>query len=323
VTFVSPDEGFVLGAAACSCGEVARTTDAGHTWSLIGHVGAAIAQFPVQPDTATGISSIRFADPQHGWVFGPELWSTNDGGQTWQKVALPSGVVGSVDALEVARGKVHAVVFDTKKLAFRMMDSAVGSGTWTVAGVTLPVGAGPVPEAQLVIQGEGGWVIQNDRTVVNGARLVNGTWEEWTPICGDTVGPAFLAAASATDIDASCDVGQWSTPQGTHIYASTDAGTTATKIGAKVPVQSTGAVATPDGNTIVVAGSTGAGTVLEGSFDRAAAWTQVLDLGDIQPVDLGFTTQTQGVIVAVKPSGGTNALYMTRDGGHTWSKVSF
>ena len=37
------------------------------------------------------MTEVRFADGFHGWVFGPALWSTTDGGTTWAKEASPGG----------------------------------------------------------------------------------------------------------------------------------------------------------------------------------------------------------------------------------------
>jgi photosystem II stability/assembly factor-like uncharacterized protein len=95
--------------------------------------------------------------------------------------------------------------------------------------------------------------------------------------------------------------------------------------GAKVPVQSTLGIASPEVRTIAVAGNAGDRHVIEATFDGGATWARVLDLAALMPVDLGFTTPSQGVVIGVDPSGAAsaNAFYMTRDGGHAWSQVRF
>jgi photosystem II stability/assembly factor-like uncharacterized protein len=269
------------------------------------------------------VSAIRFAtDQRHGWIYGPELWATTDGGGIWKRVTLPSSARGPVNELEVGRGQVHAVVL-TEGSVFRIVSAAVGSSTWTVATVQLHAGAGPVPSVQLVLGGDGGWVLQNDRTVVNGARLVGGEWQPWSPVCADAIGPAYLAAASSTDLAAACDVGAWATPKGTHLFTSADGGDQWHEATTAVPVSATQAIATPDGTNVFVAGSTAASNVIEATADQGKTWRMALDLETGQATDLGFTTQTQGVVIAVHSDGSPNQLFMTRDTGRTWAPVTF
>lgn len=324
VTFVSPDEGFVLGSVPCpsgACAALARTADAGRTWTSVAAPATTIS--PPTPDAAlgeAGIGGIRFADAADGWGFGPDLWSTHDGGRTWTRIDR-SAVGGRVLALGTAGGTTHLVVDDGQG-RFLVVTSPATRDDFRATGVALPVGAGPVPELQLVLSGDAGWVLQNDRTVVNGARLRGGTWSAWTPVCADVVGPAYLAASSATDLVAACDVGLWADPKGGHLYLSRDGGTTAAEAGTKIPVALSGSIASGSSGTVVVSGTTDAGSVLEGTFDGGTTWSKVLDLGDAQAVDLGFTTPDQGVVVAVEPSGAAR-FFMTRDGGRTWSAVAF
>ena len=75
------------------------------------------------------------------------------------------------------------------------------------AQISLSVGAGPVPSAQLVLAGDRGWILTVNRTVGDGARLTNGTWQSWNPPCEETNGPAYLAASTATDVIAACEEG--------------------------------------------------------------------------------------------------------------------
>jgi hypothetical protein len=321
VTFTSPTEGWVLGSVACAsarCPAIAHTLDAGRTWSTIAAPRTTVHADRGLGAATAGVSGLRFADPLDGWAFGPDLWATHDGGQTWTRVRVAGLTQGPVVALDAAHGLVHAVLYDGQG-AFRIASSPAGSDDWTIAAIKLPVGAGPVPEVQLVLSGAGGWVLQNDRTVVNGARLVNGVWRAWQPVCASVVGPAFLAASSGTTLVAACDVGAWSTPAGEHLFVSSDGGLTFHETGRAVPdVQGTG-IASPDTSTIVVAGSTQKGLALLGSFDGGGTWTTLV----VQPTqstfaDLGFTTPSQGVVIAI-----AGALLMTHDGGRTWAPVAF
>ena len=88
-----------------------------------------------------------------------------------------------------------------------------------------------------------------------------------------------------------------------------------------MPLSSAAAIAAPDASTIVVAGySDSTPDHVIASFDGGHTWrTVVSQTGTVN--DLGFTTKTQGVLIAT--SGSTSRLLMTRDGGHTWAAVTF
>ena len=82
-TFVSADQGWVLGTAPCAlppCTSLLRIRDGGRTWFGIPapRTPLAIAVGFNGPLTS-GVSTVRFADALRGWVFGPELWETQVG----------------------------------------------------------------------------------------------------------------------------------------------------------------------------------------------------------------------------------------------------
>jgi photosystem II stability/assembly factor-like uncharacterized protein len=272
------------------------------------------------PGQATsGVSGLRFADTNNGWAFGPDLWATHDGGTTWSRVTIPGVPADApVFALETAGGIVHAAVLDGGN--FRVASSPVGSDGWSVAPVRVPVGAGPVPTVQLVLSGAAGWLVENDRTVVGGARLANGSWVAWTPPCADVVGPAYLAASSPTELAAACDVGLWSNPTGDHLYLSHDGGSTFAPAGTAAPLTTAAMAAMASPSVVVVGGSDATRAVLVATFDAGRTWTVVAWLGAVTLADLGFTTATQGVVIT-GPAGGSSSLLMTRDGGRTWRAV--
>ncbi len=224
----------------------------------------------------------------------------------------------AIVALEAANGTVHAAAFDGQD--YRIASSPVGTDDFRLSPVRVPVGAGPVPAVQLVLSGTAGWLLENDRTVVGGARLVNGTWVAWQPPCPNVVGPAYLAASSSTELAAACDVGLWSSPTGSHLFVSHDGGATFVEAATTVPLTTTGQITAASPSVIVVGGTDATGAVLVATFDAGRTWSVVARLGTAEPVDLGFTTPTQGVLIAA--SGDAPATFwMTRDGGRTWSVV--
>ncbi len=320
MTFVSPDDGWVLGTGTCSsapCAAIARTADGGRTWAKVSAPHASIV--PGGGQGAPGISGLRFADARNGWAFGPDLWATHDGGATWARLTIPGlPADAAIFALASANGTVHAAVLDGQD--YRVASSPVGADDFRLSAVRVPVGAGPVPSVQLVLSRSAGWLIENDRTVVGGARLVNGAWVAWQPPCADVVGPAFLAASSPTELAAACDVGLWATSTGDHLYLSHDGGSTFVESGAAVPLQMAAQVASASPSVIVVGGSDATGAVLVATFDGGRTWTIVARLGAVTIADLGFTTAAQGVVITA-PAGGPASLLMTRDGGRTWAAV--
>jgi photosystem II stability/assembly factor-like uncharacterized protein len=323
-TFVSADEGWVLGSAPCNdarCPAIARTMDGGATWSSIPAPRTTI-RLP-RDQAGPGVSRLRFADPSNGWAFGSDLWATHDGGATWSRVAIPAlPAAATVLALETAAGTVHAVAYDPDRNDFPIASSPVGADDWRLAAVRVPVGAGPVPEIQLILSRTSGWVLENDRVVEAGARLEAGVWRAWQPPCHDVAGPALLAASTPSDLAAVCDVGAMSTPQGEQLFMSVDGGTTFGKAGTGPSVSSAVAIATPDRSTIVVAGSKGSGSALVASYDSGRTWSTVQSGGAVLFADLGFTTETQGIVITTDRSG-AGLLLMTHDAGRTWSRVSF
>jgi photosystem II stability/assembly factor-like uncharacterized protein len=94
-------------------------------------------------------------------------------------------------------------------------------------------------------------------------------------------------------------------------------------VGGRLPINSAVAVATPDGSTIVVAGSKSTGEALVTSFDGGRTWPSTLNAGLVQITQLGFTTHTQGLVITTDASSGAGRMLMTHDGGRTWTRVSF
>jgi photosystem II stability/assembly factor-like uncharacterized protein len=321
ITFASADEGWVLGETTCSgtpCALVLRTTDAGRTWA---------PRTVVPSSRSDAVTTLRFADPSNGWAFGPkELWRTHDGGRSWAQVTL-RGLHDdqTIVAVEADGGLVQAVVLDCGPdgCGFVIETSPVGADDWRLAPVKLPVGGGPVPTAQLVLHGSDGWLIQVNRVVVNGARLVDGEWQEWQPPCLDVQGPAVLAASSATELVAACNVGEWSDPQGQHLFVSHDGGGTFSQAEAPLPLSTITGIAAATEAVIAIAGSTDVQSEIQASFDSGRTWTPVFEHTPAATFqDLGFTNPNQGVAIVVESDGGS-LLLMTRDGGRSWPAVSF
>ncbi|MGH7640872.1 MAG: WD40/YVTN/BNR-like repeat-containing protein [Candidatus Dormibacteria bacterium] len=272
------------------------------------------------------MSQIRFANSEDGWAFDPALWSTEDGGATWARVNLPGVAANAiVQSLETADGLVSAAAEGASDTV-TLETSRVGSGVWKADLAQLPLGAGPIPAPQLVLQGATGWFVEVDRVVISGARLEGGQWQPWQPPCLGSGGAADLAASTPLDLIAVCDQGLWATatPAGPQTYVSADGGASFEGAGPAAPSgvgEEADPIASPAPGVAVVAGGSG----LLATFDGGATWTTVYTApADTGVAYVGFETSTQGVAIASDDAGATTvgALLITFDGGHSWSPVA-
>ncbi len=169
----------------------------------------------------------------------------------------------------------------------------------------------------IVLAGTSGWVIDEDRGVLGGARLVDGSWEPWSPPCSQSPSDAALAASDASRLVAICYEGlESSSPPVVHLYVSNDGGATFQPVTTTPPSfpQSTSAIASPAPG-VVILGNTGD---LMGTFDGGETWSVVRQ----QPnsavwLQVGFTSPSQGLAIE------DGSLLMTFDGGHDWAPVDF
>ncbi|HEX3565067.1 MAG TPA: hypothetical protein VHU17_06825 [Acidimicrobiales bacterium] len=234
----------------------------------------------------------------------------------WERPQLPNIPVGdSVSDVEAAAGMVSAS-FNGEPTA--IATSPVHLDDWTLSH-TMPAGAGPVPSEHIVLQGKVGWLVEVDRTVLGGARLIDGAWVPWNPPCSQAEGPALLAASDPTHLVAVCHEGLYTS--GTPVvnaYFSSDGGSTfqpAATSPPSFPPDDTG-IASPAPDVVIMGGNAGD---LIGTFDGGTTWTVVHHQPDSASwLQVGFTTSTQGV--AIDESGN---LLMTFDGGHDWIPVDF
>jgi len=156
LTWVSDRHGWALAAAPCGrelCPRLATTIDGGRTWT-------ALPALPgwVGPNGTAGcarlgcVSQVRFATATVGYLFGPALFQTSDGGRSWRRVPGRP-----VEALEPSAGTVVRVVYDHTGCPGpcdrTMQETTAGSSAWhTVLRIPAAADAGSVA-AQLVRQG--------------------------------------------------------------------------------------------------------------------------------------------------------------------------
>lgn len=110
ITWLSPVQGWVLGAAPCgqkTCTDVIGTTNGGRTWGLLGAISAAIPVAGGQQQT--GVTEIRFVTPELGYAFAPDLYVTGNGGRSWTRLAIP-GKGKQILSLAASADHAYAIV---------------------------------------------------------------------------------------------------------------------------------------------------------------------------------------------------------------------
>jgi photosystem II stability/assembly factor-like uncharacterized protein len=282
-----------------------RTDDATRTWHVVGDAPA---------------GGIRFANRNDGWVFGEGLWSTHDGGRHWAPILL-DGSTPHVFDLAAGDGTVHVTIVNKETYRLEVFTASVGSDTWARSATTTDLGAAPVPDAKIVLEGSRGWIVVVNRTEVGGLRLHNGQWTTWQPPCKETGGLEVLAASTPTELVALCKEGDWfGPPNGPHLYVSHDGGDTFTRLPARVPGFGLLATPTPGVEVIAATGSDGTSHLFR-STDGATWTTVATGRTNATWSYLGFTTTTNGVAIEIAGVSGTSWLLRTTDGGRTWVRV--
>ena len=336
VTFVSVTTAFVIGVdsscAAGSCVAVARTTDGGASWAALPAPPAAyVSHFGTAAGTPA-VSEVRFADELDGWIWGPSLFATHDGGATWQSV----GLGGPVVSLETSGGFVDAVVAPcsgeqecTGSLRLYQAPAEGGPFSRVLTGPSTTSGAGvmfhlslhaPVGFADMsgVEQpGQAPVYATSDLAAPNG-------WKTFPDPCAVSPGYGLDAfVAPDTSVLYSLCGGQGAAGSVVKQVVRTEDGRS-TVAGTPPPAGDPESIAATSSGTLVVSAASGASSLYR-SADGGSSWTATtFSDGGIGFEDLGFTTATQGIVIHGQPGPPTNyasQLLMTRDAGATWQPV--
>lgn len=339
-TFVSAKVGFVLGTAKCSSGScltIARTEDGGKTWLQIPAPNTPLAQGPLLTTNSTAVSKIRFVNILDGYVFGPNLFTTHDGGATWHQVTL-SGIPSSygVMSLETNQNYTYLIAGNPSAAVPGVEDLFVSPASKDSFELqsSPTFAAGDV--AKITTNPYGTIISANDRKGdLYYQALGASNWTHITANCGTGIptNPFVTlttppSGSSNPEIVVACggDVGAGS--QQKTIIKSTNL-STFTAVPSNPPLGGvlTG-IASPNGQTIAVSAASGA-TYLYVSTNGGQSWKTVIQnpaFGGSPIHDLGFTTNTQGFAVegnATKEGVASSEFLMTHDSGASWQSVTF
>jgi photosystem II stability/assembly factor-like uncharacterized protein len=329
VTWVSPDEAFVLGTAPCAgrpCTSIARTVNRGASWTAVPAPAVPVGA----PGQAGVVWGIRFATPEHGFVFGDGLWETTDGGARWDRVRTPNDLMVS---LAIVPGQVIALVAQCRAegsgcprygfLASRPLSGGIWTAVANVAAVRLID-----PDDLIATQaGVAAAVVGNDVIVLRPGQ--RGFTLHRAPCSLPDQTPS-VAVISATHLAILCTGQGYTGHTLKQVYLSSDDGARWRLAGQPSPDGDAGTLAaSADGQLVIATESAASWLFYSGA--GGAHWRIVdqQDDGGSGWADLGFTTATDGVVVYGPANSDGNAsqrpgqLLLTDDAGASWRQVRF
>ena len=268
---------------------------------------------------------IRFAAPEHGFVFGDGLWETTDGGKHWTSAAYPSGSILSLAAID---GQVLALT-----AACSVQGGCAQPGTLLrrpLAGgarsqVTQVDISGVADATDLIATQAGVAAVLDGTDVVVTSDGGSTITRHVTPCATAAITRESSVAVIAPDGLALLCTGQGFTGHTVKtVYTSGDLGATWVKAGVPGTAGDGGTIAAANPGQLVIA-TASAASWLYYSGNGAAQWqTVVTELDGGQGwADLGFTTASHGAVIHGPAARGFVGQLLTEDGGLTWRRVSF
>ncbi len=341
-SWASATEGWALAAQPCArgtCTRLARTTDAGRYWQVLPDPAARIQDGTADCPAQACVSQVSFASPAIGYLYGPALLMTTDGGLTWHSQPGPR-----TETLTIAGGQVYRVTYTSGGCPGpcqpSLLDAPTGSASWrTLIGRLAEPGrsdsaqiAASGPDVLVAMYGSLAGPIPAQAVVYRSADG-GGTWRQVADPCGglgrsapnqdeDLIG---LAAAPGGFFAGLCGPHDITS---TLVITSADAGVTWRPTAVPPPGQRLGFVAAASPATIAVAsgamGGNGTSTAqLLVTTDGGRHWvtaatdTQNLTTGSV-PAWLGFETPLAGQWL-----GDPHGVWTTTDGGPHWTRTAF
>ena len=339
-SFLSPSSGFVLGGVGCAHGNpvcwarLAATTDGGAHWHFAGATDVLLFYGAGDLLTqASRVSGVVFANSRDGWLYGPALYATHDGGAHWQRISLGGNIVpslgGGVTAMAASAGTAWAVVDPDPfhGLADELYRSPVGTNAWA------RVGTMTAAQAVFAVSGRAAWFANSTET--GSGEYVWATadgvhWNKYPFSCpGTYYQSAGIAPVSPSHVLFLCAFPQGMFQTEKEVLLSVNGGRTEHLIGpAPMGGDVSGFAVLPDRVTMItIAVVTPGPDYLYRSANGGKTWTRVAvpyTGGGVSLSSLSYLSPTVGWMVIGGPfSGGESLLLRTTDAGATWYRVRF
>ena len=333
ITFVSTNAAWVIGQAgtpgSCAnanpdiCTSIARTDDAGKTWS------GGPAPGTTAPSGAQGVSGIRFLDGTNGWAFGPELWATHDAGKTWTQVNTNGQ---RVTDLETAGNRAFALwatctgtsaSFAADCTSYTLMTTTAASDSWTPVGsaTTGLSDGGNATTAMLALTSTTGYLLAPGGALYSGP--LDGGWQQaGTAPCQPSAAQAsglpssgLLALVNSATVVVACQAAGGVTVSTSANSGANWAAPPASAWSALPSIGTLTSLAAAPGGTLALATASGLYTLAAGGTQWQQASVQNAPSGGFSYV--GMTSSEQGVALPADTS--LHEIWMTFNGGQTWA----
>lgn len=331
---------------------IAKTTDGGAHFDRLGTVDS--WSCANNPDA----SFLAFDDHGDGFVYGPQLFVTHDGGRTWTAHSEP-GTVLAVSALGYSIWMVEARCNSTNAPAsdatcpLAVFESADGGRNWGPApsepqGAAAGAAAPSLESAQgqswlLRVNQSSAYVMSNPTSTQNGSSNTVPLWHtndggvSWMPEqvpCGLSALSAVMDRAPDGTLVAVCAGEPSAGFQPKSMSVSSDEGvnwSVESQCADRLAPQCTssplsygylGSVSATSPSTVFV---TGVRSPLVATHDGGASWNADQSIGDVNgsPAQVVFFDATNGIVLGRENTGTSPVvIWHTADGGGSWSELT-
>jgi photosystem II stability/assembly factor-like uncharacterized protein len=325
-SFLSPATGFVLGAVGCKPHQacVARlvaTTDGGARWRSLNTPVVRLPD-PAGVGQAAEVSGVVFTSPRTGWLYGPGLYSTRDGGAHWRRLFLG----GSVDTMAASGGTAYALVSPPGGRPEQLFRSPVGENAWARVGTITG------EHAVLAVSGRAAWFGTGTDLWATADDV---HWHKYPFRCpGAYYRLSGIAAASGARVMFLCANAQGMFRTDKEVLLSVNGGRTEHLVGhapiiGDDPYGGNGGIAVPPrpSTVISIAAYAPGPDYLYRSANGGKTWASIQAPGTDGGANLSslsYVSMTVGWVVTGEPTdGGQDQLLRTSDAGGTWHKIVF
>jgi photosystem II stability/assembly factor-like uncharacterized protein len=323
-TWVSPDRGWALLRTPCGttvCVALRATNDGGRTWTTV-RIPQVLYPY-AQTNAAATCSArlcafgVRFASARVGWLFGPGLLQTTDGGTSWARVPGP-------DVTDIETSDGVALRLSTtnwpgcaEDCAYRVERQQLVTAPWRAVGP--PVSGSP----SLIILRALAYVVSVPNvghpgpSVLRRSTDAGNTWTGMADPCAASDSEHITTSASAAPdgvFAVLCSARQQ--PTSPFVRTSVDGGKSFGPSRA-VPIDTFGALRAASAETLIVGSSSTQSNSVLASTDGGNTWRTTLYAPRLtgDSLLLGWeSSQTARVTFD------TGSIWTTRDAGARWTK---